>query len=285
MYTSTIPVLPATEQSELALAAQNGCEVSMDILIESNIPLTHKIAKMHHLRNPGVEFEDLLQIAKIGVIRAIEKFDPNRKGSFSTVMRLWIDAEIFRFLLESAGNFKMSQRGSRKIFLNLGKAKRKLQKEGKECSVDNIAKEIGVSAADVRKFLGVFSSFSKDTICHSSDFDGDFPFENVINKFVDDTAVNLPPNPENQTMKILASRILHEAFASFSEKLSERERFIFEHNLLAEGKEQMSMKDIGAIFGLSRQRIHQIKDQVVEKLKKHLESEERFKDACMEVLH
>jgi RNA polymerase sigma-32 factor len=231
-------------------------------LITSNLRLVVKIAlsfQRHWTRN----LMDLIQEGNIGLMQAVKKFDPTRGSKFSYYASFWIRAYIIKFIMD---NWKLIKIGTtqaqRKLFFNLKKEKERLVCLGVEPEPKLLAQNLGVKEAEV---------IEMDKRLGTWDWSLDAPIKN-------DPATGyqsmLPTGQiavDDQLAEFEKEKFMKEKLATFRSLLSERERFVYDRRLLAE--KPLILQEIGARYGVSRERIRQIEVRIIEKLRAYLQTE------------
>lgn len=253
------PVLSEDEETDLIKAfKEKGDLQAAQKLITSHLRLAVKIALTY--RRYGLPTADLISEANIGLMQAVKKFDANKKVRLSTYAILWIKATLNDFVLRSWSLVKIGTvAAQKKLFYNLGRIKARLgiydNKELEPKVVKQIANELVVD--------------EKEVVDMNRRMGGDSSLNVSVNR--DDgmvEAIDLLADKSQNVEKALASReemsvkrkILQQALA----KLNEREQYIVKNRMLTENPQ--TLDDIGAKFGISRERVRQIEKRAFEKL-------------------
>lgn len=234
-------------------------------LVTSNLRLVVKIAldfQKFWMQN----FLDLIQEGNIGLMQAVKKFDPYRGVKFSYYASFWIKAYILKFIMDNWRLVKIgTTQAQRKLFYNLKKEKDRLDALGFEPSSKLISQRLKVKEKDVIEMeqrMGAWEVSLDAPVREDSD-----------EKYQDFLPSNDPP-VEDQVARDEVGERLRQVLAEFGRELKDKEKVIFEERLLAE--EPLTLQQIGSRFGISRERVRQIEERLLKKLKKFLQ--ERLPD-------
>ena len=225
-------------------------------LVTSNLRLVVKIA-LDYRRMWMQNLLDLIQEGNVGLMKAVEKFDPNKKVKFSYYASFWIKAYIIKHLMD---NFRLVKIGTtqaqRKLFFRLKKEKQQLRDEGVEPRAELISDRLGVSKKDVVEMdqringwdISLDAPLTDDTDAARIEFlkTSSEPLEDKISKKEFDT-------------------ILHQRIAEFKKEMNQRELDIFNQRIFAEDPETLA--EIGKRYGISRERVRQIQKNIIAKMK------------------
>lgn len=223
-------------------------------LIEGNIRLVFSIAKK--FKRSGVSFMDIVQEGNAGLIKAVEKFDHRKGYKFSTYGIWWIKQAIIKTLAEQSDSFSIPTH-TLTLINKITKSKRYLlQKNGTIPTLEEIAKYIGISKERI-KFAQTLGDSTKSLDEPISD-DGELLYGDVIAK-------EHVPSPAKQAMLKLLSESLGEVLES---ALSPRERRVLELRYGLLDGETKTLEEIGLMFKVTRERIRQIEENALNKLRK-----------------
>ena len=260
-------VLPAEEEKRLAKLYQATRDQDAAArLVRGNLRLVVKIAE-EYSRNED-QLMDLIQEGNLGLLHALEKFDPDRGVKLSSYAAWWVRAYILRFVL---GNFRIVRLGTtlaqRKLFYRLRRERERLERKGVEADVNQLADALQVRPSDVSEMELRLASpeVSLDATPRN---DRPHATSNVV-------PADPAARPDQQLEKTEFHRRLKEFVERFSEGLSGRERQIFSDRLISD--HPLTLRELGRRYGVSRERARQLESRLKEKIRVYLESE--FADA------
>ena len=256
-----------TREEELALARRyrdTGDVKAAYKLVASNLRLVVKLAHEYH-RNP-LALLDLVQEGNIGLMQAVKKFDPERGVKLSSYAAWWIRAYILRYIMD---NWKMVKLGTteaqRKLFFKLRQEQERMLKLGVEVTPKLLAERLNVTEQDV---VEMDQRLGNDEVSIDAPVAGSEDEKTT-------RADRLLPNNAIGADDALGNKELRELFrtklAKFSEQLSEKDRFIFEKRLVSD--EPMTLQDIGAHYGVSRERARQLEAALMDRMRKYMREE------------
>ncbi len=248
------PLLTAEEEIVLTCAAQRGDVKARERLIESNMRLVINIAKNY--RNKAIPLEDLIQDGAIGLMHAVERFNPALGYRFSTYATHWIRQSIGRAIDNKAKAIRLPAHVSHTI-RKIEKAKADLlRKSGKEPSAEQIARELGISAKKLEAFVQASQELlSLDMTVGEND-------STVLGSLIKDESAR---DPESAAIDAEA---IDEIYAVIRQ-LSDREQRVMMYRLrLAEPKNgQCFREELSEEFQISKERVKQIEVQAIKKLR------------------
>ena len=253
---------PEEEKSLTSYFHETGDREAGSRLITSNLRLVIKIAlefQKYWMKN----LLDLIQEGNIGLMHAIRKFDPYRGIKLSYYSSFWIKAYILKFIMD---NWKLVKIGTtqaqRKLFYNLKREKEKLRALGFEPGPKLLAEALNVREEEV---------IEMDQRLGGWELSLDAP----LREGSDEYHKNFLPSLEPQVEEILARAELKEMFRrklqEFRQDLNDKEMDILDLRLLAE--KPLTLQEIGARHRISRERVRQIEDRLIKKLRQFLKSE------------
>ncbi|MBU4566657.1 MAG: RNA polymerase factor sigma-32 [Desulfarculus sp.] len=255
------PLLTREEELELTQAYyETGDPALAAKLVTSNLRLVVKIA-MDHQRYWMRNLLDLIQEGNIGLLQAVQKFDPFRGIKFSYYASFWIKAYILKFVMD---NWRLVRLGTtqaqRKLFYNLRREQEKLQSQGITPGPKLLSTRLGVS--------------EKDVIDMSQRLDGwelslDAPVredsEEAHQSFLTDEEQS---DAEDELVNQELRKLFHDELMAVRDTLDDKERDILDRRLLAESP--MTLNELGEEHGVSRERIRQLQVRLMDKLKDRL---------------
>lgn len=238
-----VKLLTAVEEIELARRVAIGDQLAKKKLIQANLRLVVSVAKKYQSR--GLPFLDLIQEGNMGLIRAAEKFDPERGYKFSTYATWWIRQGITRALADKSRTIRVPVHMVETIN-NLRKATRTLsQKYDRRPSIEELAKEMEISVKKVKDILAANRSpLSLDTPYGEDE-------DNTLAELVEDLNAS---TPEDSTAKRLMSDDVRKVLSVLTPR--EREVLILRFGL--NDDKPRTLEQVGKLVGITRERTRQI---------------------------
>ena len=249
-----IPMLTYEEEYELAMKAKKGDRAAFDRIINANLRFVVSVAKKY--QGQGLPLSDLIDEGNIGLITALEKFEPEKGYHFISYAVWWIRQSIMKAISEKARPVRLPLNRSNEL-VQILKAQRTLMhsKETDTPDTADIAEETGLDETLVKDLLQI----SQEMVNLDATIKGKDDSESSMTDFLED------PNqtPEDEVVESSLSEEITDLLAVLTEK--EQEIIRLRYGLT--GKKPMSLKEIGVVFGLTKERIRQIEKRSLEKLR------------------
>lgn len=260
---SRFPMLTPEEEYDLAHRVKEGDSDAAFRLVSSHLRLVVKIA-MGFQRRWMQNVLDLIQEGNVGLMRATHKFDPDKGIKFSYYAAFWVRAYILKFIMDNWRLVKIgTTQSQRKLFYNLNKERQRLIAQGFEPDTPALAARLNVNEAQVEEMSQRLEGF---------DVSLDAPLNEEAGGA---TRLDMLPSSGQETEETLADEelaaVLREHVKSLTRHLSEKELDILTNRLLSD--DPVTLREIGAKYNITRERVRQIETRLLQKLKTHLTSE------------
>jgi RNA polymerase sigma-32 factor len=255
---------PITREEEQGLAVrwrEHGDREAARKLVLSNLRLVVKIAMEY--RRTWTNLLDLVQEGNLGLLQAVQRFDPEQGVKLSSYAAYWIRAYILKYLIDNIRMVRLgSSRAERKLFFRLNREKRELERQGFEPEPRLLAERLDVTEQDVEHMQRRLAEGELSLDAPLTSGDPDRSFADVIASGGDSVEEQVG---DEQLRSVFLEKV-HE----FADGLDERERRIVDARILAE--EPKTLQELGEEFGVTRERVRQLEARLVNRLREYLKA-------------
>ena len=248
-----VPLLDHDEEYDLAVRAQKGDEKARERLVSANLRFVVAVAKKY--QGQGLPLEDLIDEGNIGLLIAMDKFEPEKGYHFISYAVWWIRQSIMKAICEKSRAVRLPLNRANELF-QIQKAQKNLMhaSAGGEVSIEEIAKEAGLEPTLVGELL----SISRETVSFDTPVgNGSDSSSSRLGDFIEDDGFG----PEELAMQ----KCLREDIDKVLSTLSEKERDIITLRFGLNDTAPMSLKEIGEMYNLTKERIRQIEKRALER--------------------
>ncbi len=252
------PLLSAEEEVHYARLAQKGCEASRKRMIESNLRLVVKIARRY--MNRGLAFLDLIEEGNLGLIHAVEKFDPERGFRFSTYATWWIRQTIERGLMNQTRTIRLPIHVVKELNAYLRAARTFAQSQDHEPTPEEIARHLDKPIEEVKRILGLNERVTSV----------DVPLGKDSDKSVLDA---IPDENNGDPALLLQDEDLNKHLELWLSQLNDKQKRVVEGRFGLNGRQMSTLEEVGNEIGVTRERVRQIQVEALAKLRDIMERE------------
>lgn len=259
---SRIPLLSREEEEKYAALAASGDKEAKDILVKSNLRFVVNVAKK--FQNQGVPLTDLISEGNIGLMTAVEKFDVTKGFHFISYAVWWIRQAILKAICEKSRMIRLPLNRANEI-VQIEKAKKALHGSySEEEEIEKISEMLNMEKSHVREMINITRDMVSLDLPVFDERDS-----STLGDFVEDSTYQLPENYViNENLKCEIDKVL--------DTLSEKEADVIRYRFGLNGLSPKSLKEIGEIYSLTKERIRQIEKKAIKRLqhssrKAHLE--------------
>lgn len=249
---SKYPLISREDEADLARRIRVGDEEALDKLVRSNLRFVVSVAKKY--QNQGVSLSDLINEGNLGLIRAGHKFDETKGIKFISYAVWWIRQAILQALAEQSRIVRVPLNRAGTLHRIGKRASALLQELGREATHAEIAEGMDITEEEVAKTMSISQ-------VHLSLDAPLTPGED--NRLLDYLADTVSPTPDEQTIEKALSQAIEDSLGS----LKEREAKILRLYFGLDEHEPMTLEEIGALLGITRERVRQIKEKALSRLR------------------
>ncbi|MCY4330379.1 MAG: RNA polymerase sigma factor RpoS [Endozoicomonadaceae bacterium] len=252
------PLLSPEEETHFSRLARKGVDAGRQRMIESNLRLVVKISRRYI--NRGLSLLDLIEEGNLGLIRAVEKFDPERGFRFSTYATWWIRQTIERAIMNQTRTIRLPIHVVKELNVYLRASRELTQKLDHDPTPEEIAALLNKPVSDVKRMLGLNERVTSV----------DTPLGHESDKSVLDTVADIK---ESDPAELLQDSNLNDSLDRWLGELSEKQREVVARRFGLRGYETSTLEEVGKEIGLTRERVRQIQVEALKRLRIILEQQ------------
>lgn len=253
------PLLTPAEEVQLAARIKKGDEEARSHMIRANLRLVVKIAQDY--ANYGLPLLDLISEGNIGLMKAVERFDPNKGGKLSTYAAWWIKQSIKRALANQSKTIRLPVHMVDKISKMRRVAMVLSEELGRDPTDDELSEEIGIDRGKLAQLKA--ASLRPASLDAPISDDDNTEFGEIVG---DDSA--------QTPFDLLSHKNMHNQLDGLLDVLDERERKIIDARFGIDGQKPKTLEEVGQEFGVTRERIRQLQNIALKKLRRALQKKE-----------
>ncbi|HRQ57763.1 MAG TPA: RNA polymerase sigma factor RpoS [Azoarcus taiwanensis] len=249
------PLLTPDEELSLTRRVRQGDFEARQTMIERNLRLVVNIAK--HYLNRGIPLLDLVEEGNLGLIHALEKFDPERGFRFSTYATWWIRQNIERAIMNQSRTIRLPVHVVKELNQVL-RAQRQLESLGNgDCTIESIADQVGKTVEEVRSLLALAE--------HTASLDAPLDIDPSlsIGESLADEAIDSPD-------LLIQNHEVESLVREWIALLNEKQRLVIRHRYGMDGCEVLTLEELASQLGLTRERVRQIQLEALGLLRKSI---------------
>jgi RNA polymerase primary sigma factor len=255
------PLLTREEEVKLARRIKRGDQAARQHMINANLRLVVKIA--HDYSSYGLPLLDLISEGNIGLMKAVERFDPKKGGKLSTYAAWWIKQSIKRALANQSKTIRLPVHLVDKI----ARMRRVAEEFGREPTDEELGEELSIPAAKIAQLrTAAIRPASLDATVGQED-DGA-----SLGDMIGDEMAHTPSD-------LLSDKNMRKAVMDMLHVLDERELKIITMRFGLDGKKEMTLEEVGRKFRVTRERIRQLQNIALRKIKRALDKQDKLKPA------